>query len=71
MLDHTLKAAAGAAFFTVVFFLLIAFQPDPPRDVFSPDEASATSLRQGNWTSHNLADQADLPSQEIVLEEKR
>ncbi len=41
MPDHTLRAAAGAAFFTLVFFLLVAFQPAPP-DVFSPDDASAS-----------------------------
>ena len=44
MPGHTLKAAAGAAFFTLIFFLLIAFQPAPARDVFAPDDASAAAI---------------------------
>ncbi len=42
MSDQTLKAAVGAALFTLLFFLLIAFQPLLLGETFSPDDASAS-----------------------------
>ena len=44
MPDHTLKAAVGAALFTLLFFLLIAFQPLLPEKAFSLDNATASPL---------------------------
>jgi hypothetical protein len=46
MPDHTLKAAAGAIFFTLLFFLIVAFQPLTNREVFSPEDASAAALNR-------------------------
>ncbi len=41
MPDHTLKAAAGAAFLTLLFFLLIAVQPLLPKEWIHPTDVSA------------------------------
>ncbi len=42
MSDQTVKAAFGAALFTLLFFLLIALQPLLPGEAFFTDDASAS-----------------------------
>lgn len=60
MSDQTLKAAIGAAFFTLLFFLLIAFQPLLPEKAFSLEDASASPLA--------LEDATGAPSQPDLLD---
>lgn len=48
MPDHTLKAAIGAVFLTLLFFFLIAFQPMPADEAFSMGDATAAPLTEAS-----------------------